>query len=86
MAEGTFEKFGQHREDVDLHEANLTRRGQSGDGSRESGVGSQKTKQSYGFAFDAIVREILVSAGCDLKEVEGLSAETEAFSAIFNSW
>ena len=86
MAEGTFEKFGQHREDVDLHEANLTRRGQSGDGSREWGVGSQKTKQSYGFAFDAIVREILVSAGCDLKEVEGLSAETEAFSAIFNSW
>ena len=84
MAEGTFEKFGQHREDVDLHEANLTRRGQSGDGSRESAV--KKTKQSYGFAFDAIVREILVSAGCDLKEVEGLSAETEAFSAIFNSW
>ena len=40
----------------------------------------------YGFAFDAIVREVLVSAGCDLKEVEGLSAETEDFSAIFNSW
>ena len=43
MAEGAFEKFGQHREDVDLHEANLTRRGQSGDGSRESGVGSRES-------------------------------------------
>jgi len=40
----------------------------------------------YGFALDALLLDILVSAGCDLKEVVGLSAETEAFSAILNSW